>query len=179
MFPRWWRLGIRLQLTIIVILGAVLSTAATLFIADNAIQNYVLQQARTQEQDNMKIAQLVLQTQYGRNISIGSDGTMVADLPGTGKDFSNLGAPNNFGKYPLDNNTDYVDYVQQLIDNSVSIYKCADAEGNFTQCTRIATTFTSGAGPTAPRELGRQFTQDQPQDGGNLYDPQHMNITAS
>ena len=45
---------------VIVVLGAVLSTAATLFIADNAIQNYVLQQARTQEQDNMKIALLVL-----------------------------------------------------------------------------------------------------------------------
>ncbi len=175
MFPRWWRLGIRLQLTIIVVLAAALSTAATLFIADNAIHNYVLQQARTQEQDNMKIAVLVLQTQYGRNISIASDNTMVADLPGTGKDF-NLGASSNFGKYPLDNNTDYVDYVQQLIDNSVSIYKCADAQGNFTQCTRIATTFTTGSGPSAAREIGRAITADQtPSD--NLY--KLMNIGAS
>ena len=47
MFPRWWRLGIRSQLTIIVILGAILSTFATLFIANTAIHNYVLEQARS------------------------------------------------------------------------------------------------------------------------------------
>ena len=54
MFPRWWRLGIRLQLTIIVIVGAILSTVATLFIADNAIRNYVIAQAQAQETDNSK-----------------------------------------------------------------------------------------------------------------------------
>ncbi|HEX6818275.1 MAG TPA: hypothetical protein VF120_07870, partial [Ktedonobacterales bacterium] len=97
MFHRWWRLGIRPQITIIVILGAVLSTVATLFIADNAIQNYVLEQARTQEHENMNIANLVLQQQYGQNISIASDNTMVADLPGSGRDFTTLGQ--SYGKY--------------------------------------------------------------------------------
>ena len=50
MLQRRSRLGIRAQLTLIVLLGAVLSTAATLFIADNAIRNYALQQAQNQEQ---------------------------------------------------------------------------------------------------------------------------------
>src|SRR5215467_8323180 len=66
MFPRWWRLGIRAQLTIIVILGAVLSTVATLFIADNAIRNYVITQAQAQERDNSNIALLVLHNSYGK-----------------------------------------------------------------------------------------------------------------
>ncbi|HKT36817.1 MAG TPA: hypothetical protein VJR48_00500, partial [Ktedonobacterales bacterium] len=73
MLQRRSRLGIRAQLTLIVLLSAVLSTAATLFIADNAIRNYALQQAQSQEQDNMKIALLVLTTQYGENYSISSD----------------------------------------------------------------------------------------------------------
>lgn len=151
MFPRWWRLGIRPQLTIIVILGAILSTAATLFIADNAIQNYVLQQAKTQEIDNMKIARLVMTNQYGQNISIASDNTMVADTPGTGKDL-NLQTSNNFGKYPLNGDTDYVDEVKQLIGGTVAIFQCADAHGNFTRCLRIATTSTS-----AQRVLGSEL----------------------
>ena len=140
MFPRWWRLGIRPQLTIIVILGAILSTAATLFIADTAIQNYVLDQARTQEKENMKIANLVLQTQYGQNVSISSDNQMVVDTPGSGANV-NLDAP-NFGRYPLNENVDYVDQVQQLIGGSVSVFQCAKASGDFTPCNRIATTFT-------------------------------------
>ena len=152
MFPRWWRLGIRPQITIIVILGAVLSTVATLFIADNAIQNYVLEQARTQEHENMNIANLVLQNQYGQNISIASDNTMVADLPGSGKDFSQLGA--SYGKYVLNNSIDYVDSVKELIGNSISIYQCADAYGAFTGCNRISTTFVKGTGANPQRETG-------------------------
>ena len=150
MFRRWWRLGIRPQITIIVILGAVLSTVATLFIADNAIQNYVLEQARTQEHENMNIANLVLQNQYGQNISIASDNTMVADLPGSGKDFSTLGQ--TYGKYVLNNSIDYVDSVKQLIGNAVSIYQCADAYGAFTGCNRISTTFVRGTGTSPQRE---------------------------
>ena len=97
MLQRRSRLGIRAQLTLIVLLGAVLSTAATLFIADNAIRNYALQQAQSQEQDNMKIAVLVLTTQYGENYSISSDNHLVVDTPTSGKNF---GGPNdtNFGK---------------------------------------------------------------------------------
>lgn len=154
MFPRWWRLGIRPQLTLIVILGAVLSTAATLFIADNAIQNYVLEQAKAQEIDNMKIARLVLTTQYGQNISIASDNTMVADTPSTGKDL-NLDTSNNFGKFPLNGDTDFVDEVKQLIGGTVSVYQCADAHGNFTRCLRIATTNANSQHP-----LGRELAAD-------------------
>lgn len=152
MFPRWWRLGIRPQITIIVILGAVLSTVATLFIADNAIQNYVLEQARTQEHENMNIANLVLQNQYGQNISIASDNTMVADLPGSGKDFSQLTAP--YGKYVLNNSIDFVDSVKTLIGNSVSIYQCANAFGAYTGCQRISTTFASPTATNGARENG-------------------------
>ncbi|HLJ80799.1 MAG TPA: hypothetical protein VKT52_04885, partial [Ktedonobacterales bacterium] len=108
MFPRWLRLGIRPQLTVIVILAAVLSTSATLFIARSAIENYVLQQAQAQELDNMKIARLVLTNQYGANISIASDNTMVADTPGTGRDLT-LNQANNFGKYVLNGDTNFVD----------------------------------------------------------------------
>src|SRR5262249_1950453 len=144
--------------TIIVILGAVLSTVATLFIADNAIQNYVLEQAQTQEHDNMKIAKLVLKTQYGDNISISSDNKLVADIPGSGKDF-NLGQKTNFGKYVLNDSIDYVDYVGQLIGNSVSLYQCANAQGSFTQCIRISTTYKTGTGSTASRSNGTGLTQ--------------------
>lgn len=158
MFPRWWRLGIRPQLTIIVILGAILSTAGTLFIADNAIQNYVLDQAKTQEKENMKIANLVLQTQYGQNVSISSDNQMVVDTPGSGKDIS-LDAP-NYGRYPLNDNVDYVDQVQQLIGGSVSVFQCSNSRGDFTPCNRIATTFTKqGAqGGLLVRETGVALT---------------------
>ena len=98
MLQRRSRLGIRAQLTLIVLLSAVLSTAATLFIADNAIRNYALQQAQSQEQDNMKIAVLVLQTQYGENYSISADNHLVVDISiSQGRAF---GGPNdaNFGK---------------------------------------------------------------------------------
>ncbi len=42
------RLGMRAQLTLALLLGALLSTGATLFIANNAIQQYALQQTHTQ-----------------------------------------------------------------------------------------------------------------------------------
>lgn len=156
MFPRWWRLGIRPQLTAIVILGAILSTIATLIIADNAINNFVLGQANSQEQQNMKIATLVLQTQYGQNISVSSDNRLVVDQPGAGKDVT-IDATNNFGRYVLNDNIDYVDQVQQLIGGSVSLYQCSNSRGDFTPCNRIATTFVkpgSGAGATNLREIG-------------------------
>ena len=172
MFPRWWRLGIRPQLTVIVILGAIFSTVATLYIADNAISSYVLNQAQTQEKENMKIARLVLQTQYGQNVSIATDGTMVADLPTAGKDF-NLSTNNDFGRYALDQNTDYVDGVQQLIGGTVSIYKCANAQGDFTPCTRIETTLRGNASPgqAAPRATGETLSQA-------IGQSDHMNLTG-
>src|SRR5215831_10454 len=77
-----WRPGIRPQLTIIVLLAAVLSTVATLFVTENAVLSYVTQQASQQEIQNMKIASLVLGTDFGENVSISSDGSMVVDSPG-------------------------------------------------------------------------------------------------
>ena len=67
----------------------------------------------------MKIAVLVLTTQYGKNYSISSDNHLVVDSPTSGKSF---GGPNdaNFGKYPLNDDTDYVDSVKQLIGGVVS-----------------------------------------------------------
>jgi hypothetical protein len=157
MFPRWWRLGVRPQLTFIVILGAILSTAATLFIADNAIQSYVLDQARTQEQDNMKIAKLVLETQYGPNVSISSDGKMVVDLPGVSTD-TTLVPTNNYGRYVLNGDPDFVDRVQQLIGGNVSVYQCANATGGFTGCSLIATTFRT---PGSSAVTGGRVTNKQ------------------
>lgn len=159
MLQRRSRLGIRAQLTLIVLLSAVLSTAATLFIADNAIRNYALQQAQVQEQDNMKIAVLVLTTQYGENYSISSDNHLVVDSPTSSKNF---GGPNdaNFGKYPLNEDTDYVDSVKNLIGGSVSVYQCANARGDFTQCVRISTTLPkpgSSDNVAAPRDTNAQL----------------------
>src|SRR6185312_6652418 len=155
MLERRSRLGIRAQLTLIVLLSAVLSTAATLFIADNAIRNYALQQAQSQEQDNMKIAVLVLTTQYGENYSISSDNNLVVDSPSSGNTFTGA-----YGKYPLNNDTDYVDSVKQLIGGAVSVYQCANARGDFTQCVRVSTTLpkpgTSGD-VSAPRDTSVQL----------------------
>lgn len=164
MFPRWWRLGIRPQLTLIVVLGALLSTAATLFIADTVVSSYVSQQADAQQQENMRIARVVLQTQYGQNVSIASDGFMVADEPTSGGGLS-ISGTNHYGRYyfahdPSDpskpaDNTDFVDEVQQLIgggqgvdttsgQNVVSIYQCANAQGAPIPCKRIETTERKG-----------------------------------
>jgi single cache domain-containing protein len=159
MLQRRSRLGIRAQLTLIVLLSAVLSTAATLFIADNAIRNYALQQAQSQEQDNMKIAVLVLTTQYGESYSISADNHLVVDSPTARKTFT--GTPDaNYGKYPLNDDTDYVQSVKQLIGGEVSVYQCANARGDFTQCVRITTTLPkpgSSGDITGPRDTGVQL----------------------
>src|SRR5262249_2289743 len=149
MFPRRFRLGLRPQLTIIVMLAAVLTTVATLFIANLTISDYVLKQASTQERENIRIATLVLQEQYGQNVSISSDAKMVADLPTPGRD-SALNTSNNFGRYSLNDNTDFVDSVQQLIGGGrqVSVYQCVDATGApLPGCLRIETTLRKQAGP--------------------------------
>ncbi len=146
MRQRRFRLGIRTQLTLVVLLSAVLSTVATLFIANNAIQQYALQQAHTQEQQNMAIALLVLQTQYGQNVSISSNGQLVADSPTSNNYLS------TYGKYALNNDVDYVDEVQRLIGGFVSIYQCANPNNKLVPCTRVSTTLlaaTSEASSTA------------------------------
>jgi hypothetical protein len=174
MFPRWWRLGIRPQITIIVILGAIFSTVATLFIANSAITSYVQNQASTQEQENLKISQLVLETQFGQSVSIDSSNNMVADLP-TAVTGGVIRQP-EYGRYTLNDpkgntgQTDYVDRVQRLIGGTVSVYQCADAQGNLlgnptdptSPCTRIETTLlgTAPPGQTAPRAVGGGLERD-------------------
>jgi hypothetical protein len=165
MRPRRSRFGIRAQLTVTVLLAAILTTLATLFISRNAIHNYALEQAQTQQQESMSIASLVLETAYGQNISIssdsGSDNKMVLDSPKVGRDqgttFNNQ---TDFGRYALNDDTDYVDAVQQRIHGAVSVYQCADKNGNITGCHRIATTFVKpGSSSTgiAQRDTGAQL----------------------
>jgi hypothetical protein len=174
MFPRWWRLGIRAQLTIIVILGAVLSTVATLFIADNAIRNYVITQAQAQERDNSNIALLVLHNNYGANISISSDNQLVADSPNSVNSVNVLiNLNNSYGKFPLNGDTDYVDSVKHLVNADVSLYQCANSTNIFTGCVREATTFikpgttnTRDTGATLPSAVtqGMQLASSAPQE---------------
>ena len=154
MFPRWWRLGIRLQLTIIMIVGAILSTVATLFIADSAIRNYVISQAQAQEKNNSNIALLVLHTNYGANISISANNKLVADSPTSINGGSvSLTNTDQYGRFSLNGDTDYVDQVKHLINADVSLFQCANAENQFTQCLREATTFTK-PGNTSARDTG-------------------------
>jgi hypothetical protein len=93
----------------------------------------------------MALAQLVLKTQYGQNISISSNGKLVADSPTITRDLSGYASnPNNpYGQYALDGDVDYVDQVQQLIGGFVSIYKCASVTNQLNLCSRIATTFAA------------------------------------
>ncbi len=160
------RLGIRAQLTLTLLLGALLSTGATLFIANNAIQQYALQQTHTQEQQSMKIALLVLQTQYGQNVSVSSDGQLVADYPSTGQD-SAYDQSSNYGRHVLNDDVDYVDQVQQLLGGFVSIYQCANATGPTGKCTRISTTLhtnTMNSSGGFARQTGSAIEQTPMQD---------------
>jgi hypothetical protein len=152
-------MGIRPQLTIIVLMAAVLSTVATLFVTESAVKSYVETQARDQEQQHMKIAKLVLATNFGENISISSDRYMVVDSPGSSGGFrpSDSTGQFPFGKYKLNGDTDYVDLVQQLVGGMVSVFQCADEAGNaMDPCKRIASTFRvrgAASANNAPREL--------------------------
>jgi hypothetical protein len=148
-----------------VLLAAILTTLATLFISRNAIHNYALEQAQTQQQESMSIASLVLETAYGQNISISSDSSsdnkMVLDSPKVGRDQgTSFNNQTDFGRYPLNDDTDYVDAVQQRIHGAVSVYQCADKSGNITGCHRIATTFVksgSASNGIAQRDTGAQL----------------------
>jgi Single cache domain 3 len=154
MGPNRWRLGIRPQLTIIVLMAAVLSTVGTLFVTEISVRSYVENQARDQERENMKIAKLVLSTYFGQNVSIASDGNMVVDSPTSNGTFrsNDQTGPCPFGKCTLNGNIDYVDLVQQLINGMVSVYQCTDKAGNALvdsgggpACKRISTTFRGPA----------------------------------
>lgn len=169
MAQRRLRMGMRAQLTLTVVLAALLSTAATLFIANNAIHAYALQQATTQARESMKIANLVQATSYGQYVSISSDGQMVLDSPKVGRDQgTSFTQANSYGKFSLNGDVLYVDEVQTDINGklspvrgAVSIYQCADKTGAPAPCTRIATTFRKPGtqSQSAPRDTGTMLCQ--------------------
>lgn len=134
------RFSIRTQLTVIVLVAALLSTIATLFIANSAIQNYVIDQTKQREVLNLQVAWLVLHTQFGDNVSIGVDGQLVADSPLVASG-SGLGV-NALQPYSLKADLNYVDEVQHLVGGVVAIYQCADSQGDLlaSGCPRISTT---------------------------------------
>ena len=175
MIRRWWRLGLRPQLTLIVILGTLLTTVATLFIADNAITTNLVSQAETQEQANMKIAQMLLATRYGQYVSIASNGDMVADSPTAGQNFVPT-QDNSYGRYPLNNtpdhpNTDFVDGVKQLVQGTASVYQCANQLGNaINPCTLIETTIP---GPNSSSVSNTRLTGDLSTNVFNAMNLQH------
>src|SRR5690348_14540877 len=106
MGPKRWRPGIRPQLTIIVLLAAVLSTVATLIVTELAINNNINKQGVTLQQEHSKVAKLVLSSNFGQNISIASDDRMVVDSPGSNGGFqgdTSSTGPYPYGKYPLNN----------------------------------------------------------------------------
>lgn len=138
------RLGIRAQLTLIVLVAALLSTIATLYIANSAIQSYVIDQAKQREASNLKVALLVLHTEFGDNVSIDVNGQLVADSPLTAN-AAGLGQStniNDFRPYPLNGDVDYVDEVNHLVGATIAIYQCANERGDLLpedKCQRIST----------------------------------------
>ncbi|HEV7126594.1 MAG TPA: cache domain-containing protein [Ktedonobacterales bacterium] len=179
-----WRPGIRPQLTIIVLLAAVLSTVATLFVTENAVLNYVSQQASQQEVQHMKIARLVLGTDFGENVSIASDGSMVVDSPGASGNLKtdDQNAQFTFGKYKLNSDTDYVDLVQQLVGGMVSVFQCADQNGKpIIPCQRISSTFraSGNAAGTAGTGLSTSRAVDQSVFDLSATVAENMRLSAS
>ncbi len=158
-----------------VLIGAVLTTAVTLVIADISIQGYAIQQAQAQEQRNLNVAMLIQHTEFGQNISISSNGNMVIDAS---KNYNDSSPANDYGRLSLNTSTAYVDQVRSLLGNNVavSIYQCTnqvnqpslDATGKV--CPRVSTTLQHqtalGAGPrevnslTTPISLSPVVLQD-------------------
>ncbi len=155
MFGRWFRTGIRSQIIFIVIIGAVLTTAATLIIADTSITQYGNRQARAEASRNLKIADHIRTFDFGASVSISDEGDMgnlVVDSPTVSHDNYTVDKTyNDFGRLPLNNDTKFVDEVQaQLGDAQVSVYQCANKlmQQLTGGCQRISTTFTLADGTT-------------------------------
>jgi hypothetical protein len=173
MKPKRFRLGIRAQLTFIVLIAALLSTIATLYIANSAIQSYVIDQAQQREAHNLQVAGLVLHTEFGENVSIDVNGHLVADSPLAGSGVGVTGGTNinEFLPYPLNGDVDYVDEVQNLVGGVVAVYQCANAQGDLTPggCPRISTTLVKTVHGQNQRNLDDklndavlQYTQKHP-----------------
>jgi hypothetical protein len=175
MKPKRLRFGIRAQLTFIVLIAALLSTIATLYIANSAIQSYVIDQARQREAHNLQVALLVLHTEFGDNVSIDVKGRLVADSPlaTSGAGLAQNPGINEFLPYPLDGDVDYVDEVHNLVGSVVAVYKCATAQGNLLPggCPRISTDITKTVNGQNQRNLDDklntailEYTQKHPDD---------------
>lgn len=170
MFARWLRSGIRTQITIIVLIGTVLTTGVTLVIANTSITQYGDQQSRTQADRNLKIAYLVLQTAYGYSTSIDATGNLVVDSPTISRvNYTTDPSYKNYGKLQLNNTTTYVDQVHTVLgDSQVSVYQCRDQSGqDLLSCPRISTTLLAADGqsravnsPTNPHVLTRNIVND-------------------
>jgi hypothetical protein len=154
----------RAQLTLTVVLAALLSTAATLFIAHNAIHTFSLQQATSQAKENIGVAEIVKDTNFGNNVSISSDGQMVLDSPSVGRDLgTSFGENNGYGKYPLNGDFQYVRAVQSNTSGSmVTVFQCVDQSGNYKGCHDISTTYTRPGpqGSVAVAVLDKQLCSD-------------------
>jgi methyl-accepting chemotaxis protein len=159
MSSRRFRAGIRTRITVMVLIGAVLTTAVTLVIADISIQGYAIQQSQAQEQRNLNVAMLIQHSEFGQNISIDPSGNMVIDAS---KNYNDSSSANDYGRLSLNTSTAYVDQVRTLLGNNVavSIYQCTnqvdqpslDTTGKL--CPRISTTLQhQTALGNGPREV--------------------------
>jgi hypothetical protein len=175
MKPKRLRFGIRAQLTFIVLIAALLSTIATLYIANSAIQSYVIDQAQQREAHNLQVAWLVLHTEFGDNVSIDVKGFLVADSPlaASGAGFAQGTGTGQFSPYALDSDVDYVDEVQHLVGGVVGVYKCANTQGALLVggCPRIATNILKTVNGQNERNVNvplntpiLQYTQKHPTD---------------
>ncbi len=173
MTPKRLRFGIRAQLTFIVLIAALLSTIATLYIANSAIQSYVIQQAKERGEKNLQVAWLVLRTKYGDNVSIDVKGQLVADSPlaSSAAGLTQGAGLNALLPYPLNENVDYVDQVHNLIGGVVAVYQCANERGDLLPggCPRISTNITKTVNGQEERNLDDklsdavlQYTQKNP-----------------
>ena len=160
MFSRWFRAGVRTQVIIMMLIGAVLTTGVTLLIADASIQGYGIQQAQAQESRNLNVALLVLHKQFGASVSIDAANNLVLDSPTLDtKNFTDPNNPNGYGKLELWNSSAYVDSVQALLSNNaptdpntavqISVYQCATNQNDpklslgRERCPRISTTLNT------------------------------------
>jgi len=128
------RLSIRIQLTVIVILAALLGTGATLLVANFTIQNYLQGQLATQVQQDSNVAWHIMNASYGSQITVNADSQLIAQVPQS----ANLSSQPQ-GPIILNGNFDYIDQVEQLTGGLVTIYQCAGAGNHAIPCRAVAT----------------------------------------
>lgn len=194
MFSRWLRLGIRTQITVMVLIGAVLTTAVTLLIADVSIRGYAIGEAQKREIRNLNIAVAIRKNSFGDSISVSSDNKLVIDsLTVDRNDYTTDPTYGTvYGKLALNDKTAFVDQISRLTDVQVSVYQCANQTNqaylvNGRLCPRISTTFPGRDIHSDSLALQRDISSpDHPlplssaaaQQLGLRLDPQN-NVTAS